>query len=194
MLRFQRFLNLFSIMLTSTAPDIVVVVCGADAVAGGRNTDWNLSSNALPKCLQHIRQQGVRMLVLGGQGAHATIAARSWARCTAALVGMPVEQFPADVPSNDAHVDAYAVSGGKTEVVPTNMVDTNTDESLAALVKAAKMNMNMEEDAMNMAVNGNQAVGGMGMPGHAGVTISEAATDAMQMQCSSSKCGNSSSK
>ena len=154
MLRFQRFEP--TIMLTSTTHLTLLLLYAAQTQSPGRNTDWNLSSNALPKCLQHIRQQGVRMLVLGGQGAHATIAARSWARCTAALVGMPVEQFPADVPSNDAHVDAYAVSGGKTEVVPTNMVDTNTDESLAALVKAAKMNMNMEEDAMNMAVNGTK--------------------------------------
>ena len=56
------------------------------------------------------------MLVLGGQGAHA-IAARSWAvyGCTCWNAGGTIS---ADVPSNDAHVDAYAVSGGKTEVVP----------------------------------------------------------------------------
>ncbi|MBV9522337.1 MAG: acetoin utilization protein AcuC [Alphaproteobacteria bacterium] len=84
-------------LAASVAPEIVLVQCGADALAEDPLSRLALSNGALWKALAAIRQAAPRLLVLGGGGYNPWSVARCWAGVWALLDDRPIpERLPAD--------------------------------------------------------------------------------------------------
>ena len=78
------------------APEIVVVQCGADALADDPLSKLALSNNALWHALAALKRLAPRLLVLGGGGYNPWSVARCWAGNWAVLNGIaPPEALPA---------------------------------------------------------------------------------------------------
>lgn len=60
-------------------PDVVVLQCGADSLAGDRLGCFNLSVQGHAECLRFLRSYNVPMMVLGGGGYTIRNVARCWA-------------------------------------------------------------------------------------------------------------------
>ncbi len=71
--------NLIMKLGTALAPDIVVVQCGADALAEDPLSKLTLSNNALWRALAALKRLAPRLLVLGGGGYNPWSVARCWA-------------------------------------------------------------------------------------------------------------------
>jgi acetoin utilization protein AcuC len=82
---------------TAVAPEIVIVQCGADALADDPLSRLALSNNALWRALATIRMLAPRLLVLGGGGYNPWSVARCWAGNWAVLNGIPI---PAALPAS----------------------------------------------------------------------------------------------
>ncbi|MGF1641592.1 MAG: acetoin utilization protein AcuC [Rhodospirillales bacterium] len=72
------------------APEALVVLCGADALADDPMTRLALSNRALWRVVDAIRGLAPRLLVLGGGGYNPWAVARCWAGVWATLAGRPV--------------------------------------------------------------------------------------------------------
>jgi acetoin utilization deacetylase AcuC-like enzyme len=59
-------------------PDVVVLQCGADSLAGDRLGCFNLSVKGHADCLRFLRSYNVPMMVLGGGGYTIRNVARCW--------------------------------------------------------------------------------------------------------------------
>lgn len=59
-------------------PDVVVLQCGADSLAGDRLGCFNLSVRGHADCLRYLRSFNVPMMVLGGGGYTIRNVARCW--------------------------------------------------------------------------------------------------------------------
>ncbi|ORC89431.1 histone deacetylase 1 [Trypanosoma theileri] len=83
-------------------PDVVVVQCGADSLAGDRLGHFNLSSWGHGKCVEEVKKLGLPMLVLGGGGYTLRNVAKLWAYETSILCGnkvslttvIPIQRMP----------------------------------------------------------------------------------------------------
>lgn len=71
-------------------PDVVVLQCGADSLAGDRLGLLNLTSFGHGQCVQAVRELGIPMLVLGGGGYNIRNVAKLWAYETGILTGHPL--------------------------------------------------------------------------------------------------------
>jgi acetoin utilization protein AcuC len=71
--------NLIMRLGTALAPEIVVVQCGADALAEDPLSKLALSNNALWRALAALKRLAPRLLVLGGGGYNPWSVARCWA-------------------------------------------------------------------------------------------------------------------
>ncbi|KAG8341714.1 histone deacetylase [Trypanosoma vivax] len=83
-------------------PEVVVLQCGADSLAGDRLGHFNLSSWGHGKCLEEVKKLGLPMLVVGGGGYTLKNVAKLWAYETSILCGrrlplntvVPVQRMP----------------------------------------------------------------------------------------------------
>nr|CAD1834857.1 unnamed protein product [Ananas comosus var. bracteatus] len=76
-------------------PDVVVLQCGADSLAGDRLGCFNLSVRGHADCLRYLRSFNVPMMVLGGGGYTIRNVARCWCYETAVAVGVePDNKLP----------------------------------------------------------------------------------------------------
>ncbi|KAG5480156.1 hypothetical protein CUR178_06209 [Leishmania enriettii] len=72
------------------SPDVIVLQCGADSLAGDRLGLLNLSSFGHGQCVQAVRDLGIPMLALGGGGYTVRNVAKLWAYETSILTGHPL--------------------------------------------------------------------------------------------------------
>uniref|UniRef100_A0A0D9X6Y5 Histone deacetylase n=1 Tax=Leersia perrieri TaxID=77586 RepID=A0A0D9X6Y5_9ORYZ len=76
-------------------PDVVVLQCGADSLAGDRLGCFNLSVKGHADCLRYLRSFNIPMMVLGGGGYTIRNVARCWCYETAVAVGVePDNKLP----------------------------------------------------------------------------------------------------
>nr|AAL86696.1 histone deacetylase-like protein HDO1 [Trypanosoma brucei] len=68
-------------------PNVVVLQCGADSLAGDRLGHFNLSSWGHGKCVEEVKKLGLPMLVVGGGGYTLRNVAKLWAYETSILCG-----------------------------------------------------------------------------------------------------------
>ncbi|MEX2642518.1 MAG: acetoin utilization protein AcuC [Acetobacterales bacterium] len=73
-------------------PQVVVMQCGADALADDPLSKLSLSNGALWDAVRQVRQLAPRLLVLGGGGYNPWSVARCWAGVWAVLDGRPIPQ------------------------------------------------------------------------------------------------------
>lgn len=68
-------------------PEMVVVQCGVDGLAGDPMAVWNLSASAYVAAIQRVLRWKKPTLLLGGGGYNSENAARCWSLITAACLG-----------------------------------------------------------------------------------------------------------
>ncbi|CAL9247198.1 unnamed protein product, partial [Arabidopsis halleri] len=102
-------------------PEVIVLQCGADSLAGDPFGTFNLSIKGHGDCLQYVRSLNVPLMVLGGGGYTLPNVARCWCYETAIAVG---EQLDNDLPANDYM--KYFRPHYKLHILPTNRQNLNT--------------------------------------------------------------------
>ncbi|KAJ3683452.1 hypothetical protein LUZ60_013679 [Juncus effusus] len=106
-------------------PEVVVLQCGADSLAGDRLGCFNLSVRGHAECLRYLRSFNVPLMVLGGGGYTIRNVARCWTYETAVAVGVE--------PSNDLPYNEYYEYFGpdyELHINPRNVENLNTAKDL----------------------------------------------------------------
>ncbi|CDW52724.1 histone deacetylase [Trichuris trichiura] len=106
-------------------PEVIVMQCGADSLAGDRLGHLNLTVKGHGKCVEFVRKQNLPMLMLGGGGYTPRNVARCWAYETSVALGVSI---PNKLPFND-YFDYYEPDH-MLQIVPSCMTDHNSDEYL----------------------------------------------------------------
>ena len=115
-------------------PNVIVMNVNASSVAGDRGAShWNLSSQGFAPCIGAVRASNLPFILLGSGGEHASNAARTFAACAAAALGMPT--LTGKVPENDAFFEEYQRYGeGNVGVTASNMENEVNAEALQSMV------------------------------------------------------------
>ncbi|KAF5743738.1 Histone deacetylase 6 isoform 1 [Tripterygium wilfordii] len=106
-------------------PDVVVLQCGADSLAGDRLGLFNLSVKGHADCLRFLRSFNVPLMVLGGGGYTIRNVARCWCYETAVAVGVEPDN---KLPYNEYY--EYFGPDYNLHVVPSNMENLNAPEDM----------------------------------------------------------------
>eukprot|EP00727_Mastigamoeba_balamuthi_P004694 m51a1_g14222 putative histone deacetylase 8-like (371) ;mRNA; r:190400-191854 len=112
-------------------PEAVVLVCGADTLAGDPLGGWALSTRCIGSCLQALLEWGLPLLVTGGGGYVAQNVARAYAYCTSVATGVALEE---DIPDHEG-IELYAPDF--TLHVDPGCADAEAGKALARSVEAA---------------------------------------------------------
>ncbi|KAI0027665.1 hypothetical protein K488DRAFT_60723, partial [Vararia minispora EC-137] len=117
-------------------PDVLVLQCGADALAGDpcRVGNWCLGGvGGMGWCVARATALAPRLLLLGGGGYHSANTARAWAYLTSVVKG---DALSLDTPIPDhAAFPAYAPSF-TLDVPPGAARDENDDTHIDAVLRA----------------------------------------------------------
>lgn len=92
------FQKTMSDIMESFKPQVVVLQCGADSLAGDRLGSFNLSIKGHGECVRFMKSFNVPMLVLGGGGYTIRNVARCWTFETSVLVDT---DLPNELPPNE---------------------------------------------------------------------------------------------
>ncbi|KAF8582573.1 histone deacetylase complex protein [Ramaria rubella] len=115
-------------------PDLVVVQCGVDGLAGDPCATWNWSlgssEGSFGWCISQVLQWECKTLLLGGGGYNSPNAARAWCYATSLALGQPLS-LDSDIPDHIAF-PSYGPSF-TLDVLAGNMRDENTDEYLSGI-------------------------------------------------------------
>ncbi|CDW51786.1 histone deacetylase [Trichuris trichiura] len=106
-------------------PDVIVLQCGADSLAGDRLGGLNLTLKGHGQCVDFIRKLNIPLLMLGGGGYTIRNVARCWANETAIAVG---RQLPNHLPPG-LYYEHYAPNY-QLHISPLDIRNNNTDDYL----------------------------------------------------------------
>ena len=111
-------------------PQAIFLQCGADSLTGDRLGSFNLTIHGHAECVRYVKSFGLPMLVAGGGGYTVRNVSRCWTYETAVLLD---EELNDDLPAHDYY--GYYGPDYKLDLVPTNMPNMNTRESLDNLLE-----------------------------------------------------------
>lgn len=86
-------------------PDVIVIQCGADSLAGDRLGCFNLSIYGHGECLKFVKNLGKKMLVLGGGGYNIKNVSRCWTYETSILCDVEISN---DIPKNNIYYEYFS--------------------------------------------------------------------------------------
>ncbi|XP_047312244.1 histone deacetylase 6-like [Impatiens glandulifera] len=109
-------------------PDVVVLQCGADSLAGDRLGCFNLSVKGHADCLRYLRSFNVPLMILGGGGYTIRNVARCWCYETAVALGVEPEN---KLPYNDYY--EYFGPNYTLHIEPSPMENRNSSKDLEKL-------------------------------------------------------------
>ena len=110
-------------------PEVIVLQCGADSLAGDRLGVFNLSSNGHAACVEYMKSFGLPMMLLGGGGYKIVNVARCWAKETGVALGINMEE---SLPVSE-YDDYYAPTYRLTVEPKESLQDQNSKEYLEEL-------------------------------------------------------------
>jgi len=131
------FNSLLPLAIQAFKPDVFVVQCGADGLAGDPLGGFNLTPKSLAQAVVKVVDVGLPVLLLGGGGYNIANSVRCWLQVTADLVGSTV---PEDIPDEDPFFLQYGPDF-VTQVSPGPIKNSNSPEYVAALLKSIKDNL-----------------------------------------------------
>lgn len=91
-------------------PEVVVLQCGTDSLAGDRLGTFNLSSSGHAACVAFVLTFDIPTMLLGGGGYTITHVARCWAKETGVALGL---DLPDDLPLSEYHEYVYGMEYGQ---------------------------------------------------------------------------------
>lgn len=110
-------------------PEVVVLQCGSDSLAGDRLGVFNISSNGHAACVEYVKSFGLPMMLLGGGGYKIINVARCWAKETGVALGIDMED---SLPVSE-YDDYYAPKYRLTVEPVESLTDQNSKEYLEEL-------------------------------------------------------------
>ena len=165
----ETFLRVFDHAVKQAAvsfvPTVVVLQCGADALAGDPLGEFNLTTRGYIECLKKTRQAlpSAPVLLLGGGGYNQLNTARCWASLTFAAVG---QSPPKDIPEHE-FCEQYSPDYS-FDVRASHRRDCNSEDSLLHLLAtidlalssvACAQTMQQEQDERNAKTELQQEAG-----------------------------------
>ncbi|KAJ2249784.1 Histone deacetylase 8, partial [Coemansia sp. RSA 475] len=135
----SSFIHVFSAVankvLTAFDPEVIVVQCGCDGLAGDPHKIFNLTSNAFACSIKTVLGWERPALLLGGGGYSLPECARCWTRLTAIACGYDIAP-EADVPE---HVFLNEYAPGFDMLTDVMLIeDSNTNAYLDSIVQAVQ--------------------------------------------------------
>lgn len=118
-------------------PDVAVVQCGADSLAGDRLGELNLSVAAHGECLQFMRQHGIPLVLLGGGGYTIQNVARCWTYETGLMVGQEIDN---NIPPSNQHYYFYT-EDSKIHFPTDKRANTNSPDYLDTITRTISENL-----------------------------------------------------
>jgi histone deacetylase 1/2 len=128
-------------------PEVIVLQCGSDSLAGDRLGVFNLSSTCHSECVKYMKSFNLPLMLLGGGGYKIINVARCWARETGVALGIEMDE---NLPVSE-YDEYYAPEYQLTVHPKSNQVDQNTREYLDNLRIAALEHLSHVEPAPSVA-------------------------------------------
>lgn len=123
------FETVWSSILHNFKPEAVVLVSGADGLAGDPHKEWNLTEESFEHCLELIlSESNLPCLILGGGGYHHPNTARCWTKMLASALGKKVSE---DIPEHK-YLHLYEPSFS-LKIEKTSAPDLNTESYITKL-------------------------------------------------------------
>ena len=97
-----------------------------------------LDHNGFNSIITKVRTTDVPTIYLGAGGEHVTNAAKTFATCTAAVLGLPKDLILEKIPEKDSFFEEYSRHGDTgtfLEVQPSNMENETKENTLKNLVE-----------------------------------------------------------
>ena len=111
-------------------PEVVVLQCGADSLAGDRIGVFNVSSAGHAACVEYVKSFNLPMMLLGGGGYTIVNVARCWAKETGVALGLEMDET---LPVSE-YDDYYGTAEFKLTVPSKpSLTDENSKEYLDGL-------------------------------------------------------------
>jgi len=133
--------QVFDMTLLTFNPDVFVLQCGVDGLAGDPHGGFNLTPEGLSHCVTKVVSAGPPCLLLGGGGYHIANSVRCWTKITADLVGV---ELPQDIPDTDPHFLQYGPDF-TFRITPSCSRNMNTTEQVQQLLDEIRINMSKIE-------------------------------------------------
>lgn len=124
------FKRVVDMSIASFEPNVIVMQCGSDSLAGDRIGCFGLSIQGHAECVRHVVEKNIPMLVVGGGGYKPKHVSRCWAYETSVICGVEV---PNEIPDNP-HTPYL---GEKAELLidlKCSFENQNTKEGLDAII------------------------------------------------------------
>ncbi|OAG31850.1 histone deacetylase 1/2 [Nematocida displodere] len=117
-------------------PNVIVLQCGADSLAGDRLGCFNLTHRGHSSCVEFVKKLNIPVLVLGGGGYTISNVSRAWAYETAILADV---EIPCEIPYTE-YFDHYHPNY-TLEVLPLNMDNQNTKQYIEKVYEQVMENI-----------------------------------------------------
>jgi histone deacetylase 1/2 len=127
-------------------PNVVVIQCGADSLAGDRLGCFNLTLKGHAMCVEFVKGYNIPMLVLGGGGYTIRNVARCWSYETSLLLDCELDD---QLPYND-YLEYYGPDY-RLHIQPSNMENQNSAEYLQKHLVQLMENLRNVEHAPSVA-------------------------------------------
>jgi len=127
-------------------PNVVVIQCGADSLAGDRLGCFNLTLRGHAMCVDFVKGYNIPMLVLGGGGYTIRNVARCWSYETSLLLDCELDD---QLPYND-YLEYYGPDY-RLHIQPSNMENQNSLEYLQKHLIQLMENLRNIEHAPSVA-------------------------------------------
>ncbi|EAY23279.1 acetylpolyamine aminohydrolase, putative [Trichomonas vaginalis G3] len=112
-------------------PQAIFLQCGADSLTGDRLGSFNLTIHGHGECVNYVKSFKLPMLVAGGGGYTVRNVSRCWTYETAVLLDEEIED---KLPYHDYL--GYYGPDYRLDLVPSNMANLNSQESLDHLIES----------------------------------------------------------
>lgn len=129
--------SVFHMVHQKINPDVIVLQCGVDGLAGDPHGGFNLTPQGLSHCVHTVVQSRQPVLLLGGGGYNIPNSVRCWTRITADLLDIVL---PEEIPDSDPYFLEYGPDF-TFNISPTNVKNSNTDQEVEQILNDIKINM-----------------------------------------------------
>jgi histone deacetylase 1/2 len=133
---FSIFKPVVSKVIECFNPNVVVLQCGADSLAGDRLGCFNLSHIGHSSCVKFVKNLNIPLLVLGGGGYTIRNVSKAWAYETSVILDV---EIPQELPYNE-YFEHFAPDY-KIDVLSNNMVNQNSRQYLEQIVETVTENL-----------------------------------------------------
>jgi len=123
-------------------PNVIVLQCGADSLAGDRLGCFNLSEVGHSYCIEKVKSFNIPFIMLGGGGYTIKNVAKIWTLETAIACGVDLKK---DLPYNEYY--EHFGPDYTLEVPTTNITNMNTDERLEKILQQVSETLRGVESA-----------------------------------------------